>query len=234
MSIFESASVPCPSCGEKVRYNLVYSVNADRRPDLRDEIIRGTFQSAVCGKCQAKFRVQPEFNYLDIGRGLWLAAFPLEALGAWSEYEGRARNIYEKAYGSQASAVAQEIGGGLKTRCTFGWPALREKIVALEAGLDDVTLELCKLAMMRGLEDQPIADETELRLYGFEERDFVMGWIVSVSERVVELLQVPRSLYDEIEADPEGWQEVRSQLSEGMFVDLERLMIESNAAPAPS
>jgi hypothetical protein len=55
-----------------------------------------------------------------------------------------------------------------------------------------------------------------------------------VSERVVELLQVPRSLYDEIEADPEGWQEVRSQLSEGMFVDLERLMIESNAAPAPS
>jgi hypothetical protein len=232
MSLFETKSVPCPACGADVKYSLVYSVNADRRPDLRDAIVNGTFQAATCGACGAKFRVQPEFNFFDSGRGLWLAAFPLKAVGEWRVYEENARRLFDTAYGPRAPAAAREIGKDLVPRVTFGWAAVREKIVAFEGGLDDVTLELCKLAMMRGWEPQPLATETELRLYGFEGDDFVMAWIISASERVVDMLQVPRSLYDEIVADQEGWQEIRSQLSEGIFVDLDRLMVESGAMPA--
>jgi hypothetical protein len=234
MSLFEAASAICPSCSEPVEYEIVYSVNADRRPDLRDAIVEGTFQAVTCGKCNASFRVQPEFNYLDLERGLWLAAFPLEALGEWNSYEARARDLFDRAYGSRAPAAAREAGKGLTPRVTFGWAALREKIVAFEGGLDDVTLELCKLLMMRRTEQRPLSNETELRLYGFEDRDLVMGWIMSVSERAVELLQVSRSLYDEIAADREGWQEIRDQLSKGIFVDLDRLMVEANAAAAPA
>lgn len=232
MSLFKGASSTCPACQETIPVELVHSVNAGRRPDLRDAIIAGTFQSVTCGKCHAVFRVQPEFNYLDVGRGLWLAAFPLEELVAWNEREAHTRELFEKAYGSRAPAAAQEIGRGLTPRVTFGWAALREKIVAFDGGLDDVTLELCKLAVMRGGGPQPLVDETEFRLYGFEGRDFVMGWIISASERVVDLLQVPRSLYDEIAADREGWQEIRDLLSGGTFVDLERLMVETAAVPA--
>jgi hypothetical protein len=232
MSLFKATTSSCPACNETITSELVHSVNAGRRPDLRDAIIAGTFQSVTCSKCGAVFRVQPEFNYLDVGRGLWLAAFPLEALGSWPEHERHARELFEKAYGRRAPAAAQYIGRGLKPRVTFGWAALREKIVAFDGGLDDVTLELCKLAMMRGLGQQPLADETELRLYGFDGPDFVMGWIISASERVVDMLQVPRSLYDEIAADRDGWQEIRSQLSEGPFVDLERLLVETVAVPA--
>jgi len=233
MSLFENARVPCPACSEHVEYDLVYSVNADRRPDLRDAIVDGTFQALNCGKCGAPFRVQPEFNFLDMGRGLWLAAFPLEAVGDWPEHETHAREIFAKAFGSKAPAAARSIGKGLKPRVTFGWAAVREKLVAFDGGLDDVTLELCKLAMMRSLEGQPLGDETELRLYGFEGQDLVMAWIVAASERVMDLLLVPRSLYDEIAADQEGWQEIRSQLADGMFVDLDRLMVESGATAVP-
>jgi hypothetical protein len=48
-----------------------------------------------------------------------------------------------------------------------------------------------------------------------------------VTERVVDTMKVPRTLYDDIAADPEAWQELRAELSQGMFVDSQRLMIEA-------
>jgi hypothetical protein len=225
MSLFRTFSVSCPSCGAAVEFSVVNSVNADRRPDLRDAILDGSFQRQNCPNCNDSFRVEPEFNYLDVGRNQWIAAFPLSKLGEWQQWEDHARVVFDKAFGAHASGPAQSIGADLKTRLTFGWAALREKLVAAEQGLDDVTLELCKIAMIRGLEDQPLANHTELRLYGFEEGDFVMGWIVATSEFPVDMMRVPRSLYDEIAADAEGWQELRNELSTGMFVDAQRLMI---------
>lgn len=227
MSLFRTFNVACPSCGEEVAFKLVYSVNAVRRPDLREEIIDGGFQRQTCAKCEHTFRVEPDFNYLDVERGQWIAAFPLSKLGEWQQWEEHARKMFDKAYGSNASAPAQAIGAGLTARLTFGWAALREKLVAAESGLDDATLELCKIAMLRGMESSPLADETELRLYEDHGEDLVMGWIIAVSERPVDLMTVPRSLYDEIARDPEVWQELRNEVSAGMFVDMQRLMIES-------
>jgi hypothetical protein len=226
MSLFRRVEATCPSCGETASFDLVFSLNADRRPDLREQILSGTFQNNPCGKCGTKFRVQPEFNYLDVRRGLWLAAFPLEALKTWQESEQHAQAVFDKSFGARAPRAAREIGRGLTGRITFGWAAVREKVLAFDRKLDDVTLELCKLAMIRSQPDNSLAAETELRLHGFEGDDFVMAWIVSVSERPVDLMRVPRSLYDEIAADEAGWGELRSELSSGLFVDIDKLMVE--------
>lgn len=227
MSLFRKVDVPCPSCGGSVPFELVFSVNAKRRPDLREEILRGTFQSQTCSACGKTFRVQPEFNYVDIGRGLWVAAFPLEKRGDWQVHEDHAEAIFQKSYGRNASQAARALGANLTKRLTFGWSALREKIVAFDAGLDDITIELCKLAVIRGLADQPLGDETELRLIDFEGEDLILAWIVSVSERLIEQLRVPRSLYDEVSADSASWSDLRNDLSQGMLVDLDRAMIVS-------
>lgn len=227
MSLFRTFAVACPACSASVEFSVVNSVNAARRPDLRDAILDGSFQRKSCPTCNESFRVEPEFNYLDVTRNQWIAAFPLSKLGAWDKWEQHTREIFSKAFGAQASGPAQEIGADLKPRLTFGWAALREKLVAAEQGLDDATLELCKIAMLRGLEGQPLANHTELRLYGFEEQDFVMGWIVATTEFPVDMMRVPRSLYDEIAADPEGWHELRNELSQGLFVDEQKLMIAS-------
>jgi hypothetical protein len=225
MSLFRTFTVACPSCGGAVEFSVVNSVNAARRPDLRDAVLDGSFQRNSCPTCNESFRVEPEFNYLDVGRNQWIAAFPLSKLGEWEQWEQHAREIFDKAFGAQASAPAQSIGADLTARLTFGWAALREKLVAAEQKLDDVTLELCKIAILRGQEGQPLANHTELRLYGFEGQDFIMGWIVATSEYPVDMLRVPRSLYDEIVEDPEGWQELRKELSAGLFVDAQRLML---------
>lgn len=227
MSLFHTSQIPCPSCGQDVEFEVVASVNAVRRPDLRQAILDGTFQQQTCGHCGTNFRVQPEFNYLDVSRGQWIAAFPYEKLGEWPRHEEHTRATIDKAYGPRASAPARSIGARLKLRLTFGWAALREKLVAAEAGLDDVVLELCKIAILHGAPDQPLADETELRLFAVDGPDLVLAWIVTVTERVVDTMKVPRSLYDEIAADLEAWQELRAELSAGMFVDSQRLMIAS-------
>ena len=70
----------CPACSQFVEFEAVYSVNADRRPDLRDEILAGTFQKEACPKCGESFRLTPELTYLDEERGQWIAAFPADRM----------------------------------------------------------------------------------------------------------------------------------------------------------
>ena len=76
MSLFQSVNLTCPSCDSLITMDSVGSVNADRRPDLRDDIIHNRFQDVTCENCGNSFRLQPNFNYLDAGRGQWIAGMP--------------------------------------------------------------------------------------------------------------------------------------------------------------
>src|SRR5262245_26253514 len=135
MSKFQSAAVACPACGASVEFDVVLSVNADRRPDLRDAILAGTFQSQECPDCRKPFRLDPEFTYLDIGRNLWILVQPVDRLERWDELEDQARESFAVAYGPDAPRFAQELGKSVKPRVTFGWAALREKLYAAEQKL---------------------------------------------------------------------------------------------------
>jgi hypothetical protein len=130
------------------------------------------------------------------------------------------------AYGPTVSQGAQAIGRDLQVRITFGWAALREKLVCAQRGLDDVTLDLLKFALLRDLDDSPLADDTELRLVDIKEDQIVLAWIQAATEQFVETMEVPRELYDDIAADQAGWQDLRSELAAGPFVDLRRLLIQ--------
>src|SRR5664279_3669620 len=145
MSLFKTIEIKCPACGVTTPFEAVHSVNADRRPDLRKEILANEFQRVQCGACDAPFRLDPSFNYIDLKRGQWIAALPVVELENWKQREDAARQTFALAWGEEA----REIGAGLRPRLTFGWPALREKILAREHGLDDVALEACKATAMR-------------------------------------------------------------------------------------
>lgn len=231
MSIFKPMTVTCPSCEEAFEIDAVESVNADRRPDLRDAIIDGSFQVMTCPSCGETFRLDPVFNYLDIGRGQWLSVQPLERLTEWIEEEDETVETFEGAFGSGAPASIRDLRGGMSARLTFGWAALREKIVAKEAGLDDVTLEMTKLALIQGIGDVPLAQGNELRLEAVDGDEFEMNWIDARTNGVVQQMRVPRALYDGIAEDPEAWDEIRKSLETGPFVDMQKLyMGEGRAA----
>lgn len=231
MSLFRSLSLRCPSCGTEQPFDAVHSVNADRRPDLRVAIVDDQFQRSNCGNCAAPLRLDPDFTLLDQAQGLWISAAPLAALGEWKAHEERARAVFDEGYGPGASSGAQAIGHTLKVRVTFGWAGLREKLFAADQGLDDVALELCKLAIMRSGAPVQVQRDTELRLVGVEDGELVFAWLLSSDESQDETMRVGRALYEDIADDAGGnWSKLREKIADGPFVDISRMLIKQPAA----
>jgi hypothetical protein len=231
MSIFESQTLKCPRCSADNAFDAVYSINADRRHDLRDAVLDDSLQRADCEECGAAFRLDPELTYLSVEDGQWILVEPAANFARWTELETLAQSLFETAYGAQAPEAARAIGQGLKPRIAFGWAALREKLLAVRGGLDDLTLELMKLVLMRGPMGEALADDTELRLVGVGEKDLTLAWLRSANGEVLEVLKVPRDVYDGIAAAPADFEALRAELGAGPFVDVNRLLVEA-AEPA--
>src|SRR5262245_35513408 len=197
MSRFFPLTLSCPACKAAVPFHANSSVNADRRPDLRDEIIADKFQLATCPKCATVFRLDPELNYLDVGRGQWIGVYPTSKLNDWQATEAGSREAFNLAYGPQSSEGAQEIGADLKPRVVFGWPAFKEKLVAADHGLNDVELELLKIALLRGMDEPLLSATTELRFTGLdpETNELILAVVSLKTGAPMEELNVPRDLY---------------------------------------
>jgi len=224
MSIFSPTHFPCPNCGTENEFNIFASINADRRPDLRDDIINGDFMRIKCTSCETDFRPEPDLNYLDFGNGAWLLARPISAIAHWAEEEASAKTLFDDAYGSNTPAAAQEIGNALTARVTFGWPAVREKIIIAQENLDDVALEKTKISILRNKPGNPVGPGVELRLLAVHGTVFHLGWIRALTNEALEVFEMQRALYEDIAAD-EAWAELGNELSAGLFVDMQRLFI---------
>ncbi|MCF6232243.1 MAG: CpXC domain-containing protein [Rhodobacteraceae bacterium] len=225
MSLFHPVNLVCPACEAPVVMMAVGSVNADRRPDLREDILTNRFQDVECGSCQESFRLQPQFNYLDVGRGQWIAAMQSARMPDHLEVEDEAETLFSASYGADAPAAAQEVGSGLKVRVTFGWPGVREKLLIQEHGLDDVIIEMMKMHILRSVETAPLAQGIELRFVDVDEDsdEYIFSWLETASEDAIENLGVSADLYKAILDNPDGWDALRARLESGYFVDMQKL-----------
>jgi hypothetical protein len=225
MSLFNSVELTCPACRAAVAFRVVHSVNAVRAPELRRAILDQTFQRATCSSCALDFRYAPEFTYVDSQRGQWVAALPLDRLRGWREAELSARSTFEGVYGAAAPPALQALGRRMRPRITFGWAGVREKLLIADLALDDVSVELCKAIVLRASQEAPLSRETELRLVDSDSKGLALAWLSAADEVVGDSLHLSRRLYDEITSNPEGaWAPLRSDLTQGLFVDLARLM----------
>lgn len=230
MSIYTEVQIQCPACNGDVPFSLIDSVNVTReltQPGLRASILDRTFQQEKCPGCGEEFRIEPEFSYVDFNYGQFIGVWPADQVSKCSEYEARTLNVFENAYGSQAPVEAQELGKTLKPRVVFGWNSLNEKLIAGEANIDDVTLELAKLAVVRKGEVLIDSEHEELRLVGVDDK-LVFGWFAQGSENLTELVSISKDIFEEIDADPESWQALKEGLT-GLFVDYRKLFL---ATPA--
>jgi hypothetical protein len=225
MSLFTNSNVTCPNCQTVVNMPAVGSVNADRRPDFRDAILNDTFQITTCPNCHEDFRLAPLFNYLDVGHGQWLAGLPAPRALDWPAVEDEIGGVFDASFGANVPAAAREVAELLTVRVCFGWPAIREKIYLNGAGLDDVTVEMMKLDLMRRLKSAPFVQGTELRVVQADEKGFRMVWIDSESQEVTQSFTAQRALYDAITAKPEAWTALRVKLTDGPFVDMQKLFL---------
>ncbi len=99
MSLFNHATVTCPHCAAQFAVEAAASINADRRPDLRQQIIDGEFQAQTCPTCGTRFRLPPSLSYVDIARGQWILAYPADELPNWPALEEQAATVMEFADG---------------------------------------------------------------------------------------------------------------------------------------
>ena len=222
MSIFTTQTISCPACATPIHFDLVISVNVDRRPDYRDAILDGSFQRQPCPSCGTPFRVEPEFTYMDIKGGQYIGVWPRSKRGDWQACAARTRALFDATLGSHAPPEAKGVGEGLVVRAVFGWPALVEKILARRAGIDDRTLEAAKVAVMRTREETPLPGGRALRLVRVDDETLLLAWVGSDGQERPESWRVPRGLIDDIEAQPEAWQSLRESVVSGDVVDFQR------------
>ncbi len=224
MSIFRKLECTCGTCGNVATVARAESVNADRRPDLRNAILSGSFQAETCAKCGTLIRLPAELTYIDLARGQWILVQAPETLETWAHEETEAQEVFDESFGHAAPGPSREIGEGLTPRLVFGWPALREKLICDDLAMKDTTLEAVKMSIIRHVPHPPLADQTELRLTGGADDTLSFAWIMSETEQEVAGLDVPRSVYANIADAPEPWAPVMAQFAGHMFVDLKRFI----------
>ena len=225
MSVFRSVSVNCPACNAEVDFDLVLSVSADRRPDLREAILNGSFQRIACPSCATSFRLEPEFTYLDFARGQYLGVWPWANRTDWQSSATKTQETFDLAFGAQATPEAKAIGGRLVPRAVFGWPALVEKLLAAQTGIDDRSLEIAKVVASRSSTEMPIPGQSELRLVAVSDSELELCWIRPSDQSRGASMRVPRQLIADIEAEPAAWQPLRDAVGDGIVVDFQREML---------
>lgn len=227
MSRLFSQTFSCSHCGAPQEMGIVASINADRRPDLREAVLADRYQRGECSACGKGYRVEPDLTYLDVGRGQWILVRPASHLAEWAPTEALAAAAFDRAHGAGAPDEAQ--APGLQPRLAFGWPAFREKLLCAAHGLDDVALELAKLAVMRSVRELPLDDALDLRLSAVTADTLTLTWTMAGGDLAVEQLTLPRALLEGLAHDA-AWAPARAELAAGAYVDLNRLLVPADEA----
>ena len=225
MSIFTTARVTCPKCGSVTEISWAASLNADRRPDLRAQVMDRSFQAEDCASCGEPLRLPPHLTYVDMGRRAWILVEDTDELAQWATHEAEAQQLFADSFGPDAPQAARALAEGVNPRLVFGWPALREKIMCNELALDDVTLELLKLAVASNVAGAPLLDGHTLRLTQGDATRLTLAITDDESEEEFGTMEVQRSLVDVISGDLAAWAPLRAKFENASLVDVARLII---------
>jgi hypothetical protein len=216
-----SEMAPCPKCGRENRFFLISVIDVDDQADWRDEIVERTLSQEACGNCGTLYRIQPHFAFFDREHDLWIGAFPWNERTAWRACDQQARSLYDVYLQAPTAMSSRMHEAPLNRRITFGWEALREKIVAASHGLDDATLELLK----RDVDQSPLGrarEESDLRLLDADATELILGRVIPPAEHRKDQMSIPRARYDAAVDDPAG-RRLRNDLLKEAYVDLRRL-----------
>ncbi|MFT5586536.1 MAG: hypothetical protein ACI9VR_004135 [Cognaticolwellia sp.] len=214
MSTFIPRLTACVHCGQSTMRSVCLSLNGPRRPDLVDEILAGRFQRWPC-PCGAVQSVDQAMLYVDFGLGHWVVMLPAQGEKGWARHEQEAVASWRQNMVVNAPPMMRRLSGQSTVRCVFGLAALREKLVAWRAGLNDTWLEVLKIELMRS----------------------GVGWSPTRRPRLIEAgdklifevagahLQVDPGLLTRMQLEPLDWLSAHQAVSAGPYVDVGRLLM---------
>jgi hypothetical protein len=150
MSFFVHAKVACSACAHVYDADIAESLHISTRPDVREDILAGRFHRFRCPVCAAWTIIEKLLAYTDFERHHWFTVVPtveLPFLAQWREF---AESTFRATMIERCPAlVREEMAPRMLERLVFGLAALRDKLIALDHGLDDRVLEILKLELLR-------------------------------------------------------------------------------------
>jgi len=126
-----NAKVSCPFCSVEQEHSLYPIIDLEAKPALKLGILTDSIFTVTCISCKKQFEVTHEMLVLDNERGFALLLAPDSTL---QELDG--------------SSIHEQNLEDHTLRLVTTTDELKEKILLLEGGLEDCTIELCKLYLL--------------------------------------------------------------------------------------
>ncbi|HWO20617.1 MAG TPA: CpXC domain-containing protein [Kofleriaceae bacterium] len=149
MSVTETFLIDC-DCGARVEALCCLTINADRHPHLREALLDRTLHQFQCGACGKTLSVEKKLAYIDLARRQFYSTAPERERAAERALAEDVIAAWNLAFGTQAPVSVGALFDTEKfqVRLCFGLEELREKVVAQEARLEDLALEVLKAELM--------------------------------------------------------------------------------------
>lgn len=132
MSETVTKSVICPKCRQQTATSILISANTVDEPDIREAVLNETIFRWKCKKCGFTTRFHHPFLYNDIENKFMVYYIP----------QVERPKVVDQKLEAQYADLRD-----IKKRIVPDINTMKEKIILFEQGLDDMAMELTKLAV---------------------------------------------------------------------------------------
>ena len=154
MSIVNTKSVKCCDCGHNNNISVWQSLNTQRNPEAKRELLNGKLFEFKCANCGKVNNFCNQILYHDVNNKVMIY------LALTKEEINDARSVFDSQKG------IQNIAGDYKFRIVFSANELREKAIIFENNMDDRIVEIVKLIyIQQAMEQYPDLKYDEVLLY---------------------------------------------------------------------
>ena len=129
----QEATLRCPFCNTEQQHNLYPVVDLVENPSLKLGLLTDSLFSVRCSQCNNQFAVIHEMLVMDKDASFAILLAPDSTL-------------------TEVKEPSEEIGEFRTLRLVNSSDELKEKILLLDAGLDDKAIELCKMYLLMKME----------------------------------------------------------------------------------
>ena len=171
-------AVVCPSCGELGKADIYTSVNVTNHPDMRDKVLEGELFAWCCPACGYQARLTYPILYNDMKNRFMVYFIPrVERF-----------QLCDKELESKYSHLRQ-----INKRVAPNFNSFKEKIFIFESGLDDMAVELTKVAISQTVSKKlDGADVSEGYLSMYDRESNTMGFTYFTGEERTPYVQTAR------------------------------------------
>lgn len=230
MSTFVPSTIIC-TCGEHYVVEVANGLHISARPDVRQQILEGTFHRFNCPSCGATTMVDKLLSYTDFPKRQWFTIAPSNGLPWRRRWLAVANDSFTATMQHNAPAMVVQWGTEMTRRLMFGLASLREKLVVFDAGLDDRVIELLKIQLIRDLRDTFSADHY-FHLVAVRGDRLVLER--THPDGVIRAFEIPRSLYDDLAGSAELATAIGAAFPDGLLIDHRAMLVPEASDEAPA